>query len=89
MNHIPYGKQTIEKDDITAIENSMYEELLTTGPTAKNFESKFASYTGSKYAVAVSSGTAALHLASMVLLKKGDKVLTTPNSFLATSNSIF
>jgi UDP-4-amino-4,6-dideoxy-L-N-acetyl-beta-L-altrosamine transaminase len=88
MNHIPYGKQTIEKDDITAIENSMYEELLTTGPTAKNFESKFASYTGSKYAVAVSSGTAALHLASMVLLKKGDKVLTTPNSFLATSNSI-
>jgi len=47
-----------------------------------------ANYCGAKYCVAVSNGTGALHLISLVLLDKGDKVLTTPNSFLATSNSI-
>ena len=88
MNHIPYGKQTIEADDIAAIVNAMSAELLTTGPTAKKFEDALSVYTGAKYAVAVSNGTAALHLASLTLLQKGDRVLTTPNSFLATSNAI-
>ena len=88
VQHIPYGKQTIDEDDITAVANAMTDDLLTTGPTAKNFEEALSTYCGAKYTVAVSNGTAALHLASMALLEKGDKVLTTPNSFLATSNSI-
>ena len=85
---IPYGKQTVDENDIKAIANAMSEELLTTGPTAKKFEDALSAYTGAKYTVAVSNGTAALHLASSVLLNKDDKVLTTPNSFLATSNAI-
>ena len=88
MNHIPYGKQTIDKDDIEAITTAMSEELLTTGPTTKKFEDALSEYCGAKYTVAVSNGTAALHLASIVLLEEGYKVLTTPNSFLATSNAI-
>jgi len=88
MKSIPYGKQTIGKDDIEAIAAAMTEEFLTTGPTAKKFEDALSTYAGAKYTVAVSSGTAALHLASLVLLEENDKVLTTPNSFLATSNAI-
>ena len=85
---IPYGKQFIDDDDINAVISVLKSEFLTTGPKIKEFENVICDYTGAKYAVAVANGTAALHLASLVLLKKGDKVLTTPNSFLATSNSI-
>lgn len=88
MQHIPYGKQTIDENDINAITNAMTDDLLTTGPTAKKFEEALSAYCNAKYTVAVSNGTAALHLASIVLLEEGDKVLTTPNSFLATSNAI-
>ena len=88
MNFIPYGKQTISEDDINAVIEVLKSDFLTTGPKVKEFEEKISSYCGSKYCVAVSNGTAALHLASMVLLNENDKVLTTPNSFLATSNSI-
>ena len=88
MNHIPYGKQTISNDDIVAISEALLSDLITTGPTTKKFEKALASYSNAKYCVAVSNGTVALHLASLCLLQKGDKVLTTPNSFLATSNSI-
>lgn len=85
---IPYGKQFIDDDDIKAVIETLQSDFLTTGPKVKEFEDVICDYTGAKYAVAVANGTAALHLASLVLLKKGDKVLTTPNSFLATSNSI-
>lgn len=88
MNFIPYGKQTISDDDINSVIEVLKSDFLTTGPKVKEFEEKIASYCGAKYCVAVSNGTAALHLASLVLLKENDKVLTTPNSFLATSNSI-
>lgn len=88
MNFIPYGKQTISEDDINAVVEVLKSDFLTTGPKVKEFEEKIASYCGAKYCVAVSNGTAALHLASLVLLNENDKVLTTPNSFLATSNSI-
>lgn len=88
MSFIPYGKQTIEQDDIDSIVNTLKSDSLTTGPKVKEFEEAIARYCGANYCVAVSSATAALHLASLCLLKKGDKVLTTPNSFLATSNSI-
>jgi UDP-4-amino-4,6-dideoxy-N-acetyl-beta-L-altrosamine transaminase len=88
MSFIPYGKQTISDDDINSLIDVLKSDFLTTGPKVKEFEEKIASYCGAKYCVAVSNGTAALHLASLVLLNENDKVLTTPNSFLATSNSI-
>lgn len=88
MNFIPYGKQTIDENDIKRVVDVLNSDFLTTGPKIKEFEDAISEYCGSKYCVAVSNGTAALHLASMVLLNENDKVLTTPNSFLATSNSI-
>ncbi len=88
MNFIPYGKQYIQQDDIDTVIETLQSDYLTTGPKVKEFEDALASYCGAKYVVTVANGTAALHLASLVLLNKGDKVLTTPNSFLATSNSI-
>ena len=86
--NIPYGKQTIEDDDINAVVESLKSDYLTTGPKIKEFEKELAKRLNFKYVVAVSNGTAALHLASLVLLNKNDLVITTPNSFLATSNSI-
>jgi len=88
MNFIPYGKQHITSEDIQSVIETLESDYLTTGPKVKEFEEKVASFCGAKYCVAVSNGTAALHLASLVLLNKEDKVLTTPNSFLATSNAI-
>ncbi len=88
MNFIPYGKQLIQDDDITSVVDTLKSDYLTTGPKVKEFEEALAKFSDVKYCVAVSNGTAALHLASLVLLNKNDKVLTTPNSFLATSNSI-
>jgi len=88
VNFIPYGKQSINQDDINTVIATLQSDFLTTGPKVKEFENAIASYCGAKYCVAVSNGTAALHLSSMVLLNPNDKVLTTPNSFLATANSI-
>ena len=88
MNFIPYGKQSIDEDDINSVVEVLKSDFLTTGPKIKEFEDELCKYTNAKYCVAVANGTAALHLASLVLLNKGDKVITTPNSFVATSNSI-
>ncbi|MCT7486762.1 UDP-4-amino-4,6-dideoxy-N-acetyl-beta-L-altrosamine transaminase [Aliarcobacter cryaerophilus] len=88
MNFIPYGKQSIDEDDINSVVEVLKSDFLTTGPKIKEFEEELCRYTNAKYCVAVANGTAALHLASLVLLNKGDKVITTPNSFVATSNSI-
>lgn len=88
MNFIPYGKQSINEEDIQEVIDVLKSDFLTTGPKVKEFEIAISSYVGSKYCVSVSNGTAALHLASLVLLEEGDKVITTPNSFLATSNGI-
>jgi dTDP-4-amino-4,6-dideoxygalactose transaminase len=85
---IPFSKQTISTSDIESVIEALKSDYLTTGSRVKLFEDKICDYTGAKYAVALSSGTAALHLASLVLLEEGDKVLTTPNSFISTSNSI-
>ncbi len=62
MMHIPYGKQTIDQDDINAIANAMSADLLATGPIANKFEDALSAYTGARYTIAVSNGTAALHL---------------------------
>jgi len=88
MNFIPYGKQLIDKEDIDCVLKTLQSNFLTTGPKIEEFEKALSKYCGAKYVVALSNGTAALHLASLCLLKKGDNVLTTPNSFLATSNAI-
>ncbi|BBG65038.1 bacillosamine/legionaminic acid biosynthesis aminotransferase PglE [Hydrogenimonas sp.] len=88
MHFIPYGKQSIGTDDIEAVAETLKSDFLTTGPKVAEFEKAVADYCGAKYAVAVCNGTAALHIASLALLKPGEKVLTTPNSFLATSNAI-
>ncbi len=87
-NFIPYATQQITEDDIAAVTSAMRSPFLTTGPMVNKFEEKICEVTGAKYAAAVCSGTAALHLASLALLNPGDKVLTTPNSFAATANSI-
>ena len=85
---IPYGKQYIDKNDKKAVLEVLESNFLTTGPKVKAYEEDLAKKLGFKYMVVVSNGTAALHLASKVLLHQGDKVVTTPNSFLSTSNSI-
>lgn len=88
MAFIPYGKQSIDQQDIDATVETLHSDYLTTGPKIREFEEALALYCGADYCVAVANGTAALHLASMVLLNKDEKVLTTPNSFLATSNAL-
>jgi UDP-4-amino-4,6-dideoxy-N-acetyl-beta-L-altrosamine transaminase len=88
MEFIPYGRQSISQEDVESVVETLHSNYLTTGPKVKEFEEALASFCGAKYCVVVSNGTAALHLISLTLLQKGDRVLTTPNSFLATSNSI-
>ena len=84
---IPYGKQTIDDEDIQAVVETLKSDWLTTGPKIKEFENKFASYVGAKYAVAVSSGTAALHLACLAVdLKQGEELITSPMTFAASAN---
>jgi len=88
MNFIPYGKQMLDQSDIHGVIEVLQSDYLTTGPKVKAFEEALSGYCNVKYTIAVANGTAALHLASLSLLNQGDKVLTTPNSFLATSNAI-
>jgi UDP-4-amino-4,6-dideoxy-N-acetyl-beta-L-altrosamine transaminase len=89
MNPIPYGKQNITQADIDAVVEVLKSDYLTQGPKIKEFEDAFASYVESKYAVAVSNGTAALHLCTMALnVSKGQKVITTPITFAASANCV-
>jgi dTDP-4-amino-4,6-dideoxygalactose transaminase len=86
---IPYGKQNITKEDIDAVVSALQSDYLTQGPKINEFEDEFAKYVGSKYAVAVSNGTAALHLCTLALgVKEGDKVITTPITFAASANCV-
>jgi UDP-4-amino-4,6-dideoxy-N-acetyl-beta-L-altrosamine transaminase len=89
MNPIPYGKQNITTEDIEAVVEALKLDNLTQGPKIKEFEEAFAKYIGSKFAVAVSNGTAALHLNALALgVKPGDKVITTPITFAASANCV-
>jgi len=84
---IPYGRQTIDEEDINSVVNVLKGEYLTTGPYVKEFEDKFAAYVGAKYAVAVANGTAALHLACLAAeIREGDEVITSPITFAASAN---
>ena len=89
MNPIQYGKQNITDDDINAVIETLKSDYLTQGPKIKEFEYAFAKYVNAKYAVAVSNGTAALHLGVLALgLNEGDKVITTPITFAASANCV-
>ncbi len=89
MHAIPYGKQEITEKDIAAVTDALQGELLTQGPRITAFEEAFASYIGSQYAVAVSNGTAALHLSALALGVTSDKkVITTPITFAASANAV-
>lgn len=86
---IPYGHQTTDEKDVNAVAKVLRSAWLTQGPAVTAFEKALAQYCGVKYAVAASSGTAALHLAYLAAgLKVGDEVITTPNTFVATANMI-
>jgi len=89
MNKIPYGRQHIDQKDIDAVVSTLQSDYLTQGPKIGQFESKFAEYVGSNYAVAVNNATSGLHLSVLALnLSKGDRVITTPITFAASANCI-
>lgn len=89
MAPIPYGKQLITQEDINAVVETLQSDFLTQGPKIAEFEKKFADYIGCKHAVAVSNGTAALHLAAMALkVNSESNVITTPITFAASANCI-
>lgn len=88
LEKIPYGKHYIDEEDIQSVVDILRNGPLTQGPKVEEFERQVASYVGVKYAVAVSSGTAALHMACLAAdLGSGDNVITTPNTFVASANS--
>lgn len=84
---IGYGRQSIDESDIDAVVRVLKGDFLTQGPAVAEFERAVCNYTGAKYCVAVSNGTAALHIAVAALeLNKGDEGITSPITFLASSN---
>jgi hypothetical protein len=86
---IPYGRQNINQEDIDVVIEALQSDFLTQGPTISEFESRFANYVNAKYAIAVTNGTAALHLSALALsVKPGDKVITSSLTFAASANCI-
>jgi UDP-4-amino-4,6-dideoxy-N-acetyl-beta-L-altrosamine transaminase len=84
---LPYGRQTIEEDDIAAVAQALRGDFLTTGPRVEAFEAAFADKVGARHAVACSNGTAALHLAMLALEVQPGEVCIAPSiTFLATAN---
>jgi UDP-4-amino-4,6-dideoxy-N-acetyl-beta-L-altrosamine transaminase len=86
---IPYGRQNITQEDIDVVIEALQSDFLTQGPIISEFESRFANYVDAKYAIAVTNGTAALHLSALALsVKPGDKVITSSLTFAASANCI-
>ncbi|GGG27263.1 UDP-4-amino-4,6-dideoxy-N-acetyl-beta-L-altrosamine transaminase [Pontibacter amylolyticus] len=89
MRPIPYGRQNITESDIQAVVETLQSDFLTQGPKVAEFELAFARYVGARYAVAVSNGTAALHLCAMALgVNENSRVITTPITFVASANCV-
>ena len=89
MQPIPYGRQSIEEEDVNAVNEVLHSDWLTTGPKVDEFERSICDYCSCQYAVAVNSGTSALDIAIQSLeLPKGTEVITTPFTFAATSNAL-
>ena len=88
MKPIPYGRQEITEDDVTAVAEALRDPLVTQGPRVQEFESRLTGATGARYAVAFNSGTAALHAAYFAAgIRPGRSVLTSPITFAATANA--
>jgi UDP-4-amino-4,6-dideoxy-N-acetyl-beta-L-altrosamine transaminase len=86
---LPYGRQHISEADIAAVVETLRSDFLTQGPRVTEFENRFAAYVGAKHAVAVSNGTAALHLCALALgVQPGQRVITTPITFAASANCV-
>ena len=86
---INYSEQSIDKKDVRSVEKVLFSKSISQGPVTAKFENKLKNYFGAKYVNCLSSGTAALHLIGKALKwKKGDKIITTPNTFVATANAI-
>src|SRR5260370_22231980 len=85
----PYGRQSLDDDDIVAVANSLRSDWLTTGPTIEEFARAFADFGGTNEAVAVSNGTAALHAAMFALgIQPGDEVIVPAMTFAASANCV-
>ncbi|MGL5764466.1 MAG: UDP-4-amino-4,6-dideoxy-N-acetyl-beta-L-altrosamine transaminase, partial [Sarcina sp.] len=88
-SYLDYGKQSISECDIDEVVRVLTSGFLTTGPMVKEFEEKVANYVNAKYAVAITNGTAALHIAMLATgITEGDEVLVTPMTFVASANCI-
>jgi perosamine synthetase len=86
---LPYGRQSIDEDDIQAVVEVLRSDWLTTGPKVREFEEAFAAWVGAKHAVSFSSGTAALHAAAFAAgLTADDEAITSPMTFAATANCV-
>lgn len=84
---IPYGRQNITAADLQAVTDTLTSDWLTQGPAVERFEQAVAEFCGARYAVAVSNATAALHLSCLALgLESGDRLWTSPNTFVASAN---
>jgi UDP-4-amino-4,6-dideoxy-N-acetyl-beta-L-altrosamine transaminase len=87
MKIIPYSRQHINKEDISAVTKALKKNFITQGPNIVSFEKKLKKFTGAKYAVAVNSATSALHISCLALgLKKNDILWTSANTFVASAN---
>lgn len=87
--HLNYGRHRIGEDDVAAVVEVLRSDLLTQGPVVERFESALAEFVGARYAVAVSNGTAALHLASLAAgLQPGDRGVTSALTFVASANGM-
>jgi perosamine synthetase len=90
MTHLPYGRQTIDDDDLAAVVEALRAPLLTCGPLVARFEAELAGWLGAPHATVCASGTAALHLAYAALgIGAGDEIITTPITFSATAAAAY
>ena len=86
---LPYGRQTIDDDDVAAVASALRDDFLTTGPKVEAFEQAFAQFVGARHAVACANGTAALHLAMLALgVGEGEVCIVPSITFLATANCV-
>lgn len=86
---LPYGRQTIDSDDVAAVGEALRDDFLTTGPRVEEFERAFAEASGAVHAISCNSGTAALHLAALALdLGPGRAAIVPSMTFLATANAV-